>query len=181
MDGYLVNLTSILSDLGATIEVSDTFALERLEVGNEVFVACAPARFFLWLTNTGTGVASGGRAVVEVLATCSRCLCEFPLVIDGEIDGYYVEHGREEGIPEDQEYEFIDAEGVVNVLPSVMTALVLETPFAPIHDEECAGLCSTCGADLNEGPCECPGADLDENPFSALGALLTDPAEKDAT
>jgi uncharacterized protein len=172
MDSYPVNLTSILDDLGATIEVSDEFALEDLTVGTEVFIPRSPARFDLWLTNTGTSVVSGGHVVVEVSGTCSRCLCEFPFEIDGEIDGFYVEPDKTEGIPEDQDYEFIDDEGIVDVLPSVMVALVLEAPFAPVHDEECPGLCATCGADLNAGPCGCGAAAAEDNPFSALGALL---------
>ena len=173
-DQYFVRVNSILDDLGATIEVSDEFPLEKFVVGDEVFVPTSPVRFDLWLTHTGTSVVSGGRAVMDVLATCSRCLCEFPLTIEGEIDGFYVRHGWEEGIPEDQEYEYIDAEGDVDIMPSVIAALVLEAPFAPVHDEECAGLCVTCGADLNAGPCSCEEAVADDNPFSALGALLTD-------
>ncbi len=143
MDNYLVNLTSILDDLGATIEVSDEFPLESLQVGDETFVPQSPATFNIWLTHTGTSVVSGGRVVADVLATCSRCLCEFPLRIEGEVDGFYVEPGKEDGIPEDQDYEMVSAEGVVDILPSLMVALVLEAPFAPIHDEECAGLCAT--------------------------------------
>jgi uncharacterized protein len=85
-----------------------------------------------------------------------------------------VEPGKEEGIPEDQDYELVDAAGVVDVLPSLMVALVLEAPFAPVHDEECAGLCSTCGADLNAGRCGCADDTRDDNPFSVLGTLLAD-------
>jgi uncharacterized protein len=174
MDNYLVNLTSILDDLGATIEVSDEFVLDRLKVGDEVFVLTSPARFDIWLTHTGTSVVSGGRVSAEVVGICSRCLCDFPFRIEGEVDGFYVEPGKEEGIPEDQDYELVDAAGVVDVLPSLMVALVLEAPFAPVHDEECAGLCSTCGADLNAGPCGCADATGDDNPFSVLGTLLAD-------
>jgi uncharacterized protein len=174
MDSYPVNLTSILDDLGATIEVSDEFPLEKLQVGDELFVLQSPARFDIWLTHTGTSVVSGGRVVAEVVGTCSRCLCEFPFSIEGEVDGFYVEPGKEDGIPEDQDYELIGQDGIVDVLPSLMVALVLEAPFAPVHDEACAGLCVTCGADLNEGPCECSSHADDAHPFAALGALLED-------
>ena len=150
-----------------------------LRVGSEEFTFTAPPRFEMWLTNAGTSVVSGGTVTAHATATCSRCLCEFPLEIVGEIDGFYVYQGKEEGIPEDQECEFIDADGVVDVLPSIMAALVLEAPFAPVHDEECAGLCSTCGANLNEGGCGCEHGVSDDHPFAALGSLLEDetPAE----
>ena len=60
-----------------------------------------------------------------------------------------------------------------------MAALVLEAPFAPVHDDECAGLCYTCGADLNEGGCGCEHGVSDDHPFAALGSLFEDetPAE----
>ncbi|MEI7813496.1 MAG: DUF177 domain-containing protein [Coriobacteriia bacterium] len=179
MENYPVKLTSILDDLGATITVADEFDFDRLEVGSEVFVQSSPAHFDIWLTNGGTSVVSGGSVVAEVVATCSRCLREFPLIIRGAVDGFYIEPGKEDGIPDDQDYELISHEGVVDVLPSLMVALVLEAPFAPVHDEECAGLCASCGADLNEGKCGCADASPDEHPFAALGALLTDERQGD--
>jgi len=179
MESYLVRVTSILDDLGATIKVSDEFELDKLVVGSEVFVPTSPARFEISLTNTGTAVVSGGHVMADVLATCSRCLCEFPLTIEGGVDGFYIEHGKEDGIPEDQEFEFMNPAGDVDIMPSLLAALVLDAPFAPVHDEECAGLCATCGADLNAGPCGCEGAVDDDNPFAALGALLTDGVPKE--
>jgi uncharacterized protein len=49
---------------------------------------------------------------------------------------------------------------------------VLEAPFAPLHDEECAGICPECGADLNQGPCGCETAVRGPHPFAALEGLL---------
>lgn len=34
----------------------------------------------------------------------------------------------------------------------------LELPFRFLCDEDCKGLCPTCGKDLNEGPCDCKKA-----------------------
>jgi uncharacterized protein len=180
MDTYPVNLTSILDDLGATIEVSDYFELDKIVVGDETFVVQEPPEFSIWLTHTGTSVVSGGYVTAHVVGTCSRCLCDFRFRIKGEVDGFYVEPGQEDGIPEDQDYELVDSAGVVDILPSLMVALVLESPFAPIHDPECAGLCSSCGEDLNLGPCGCTETPADDHPFSALGALLSqDDAPRD--
>jgi uncharacterized protein len=40
-------------------------------------------------------------------------------------------------------------------------------------EEDCKGLCPTCGADLNEGPCACDSSDdIDpDNPFAVLRNL----------
>jgi len=55
-----------------------------------------------------------------------------------------------------------------------MAALVIEAPFAPLHDPGCAGLCATCGTDLNVETCTCGEAAAEGHPFSALKDLLGD-------
>lgn len=181
MDTYPVNVASILDVLGATLQVSDVLEIDRLEVGTETYLFTSPARFDISLTNTGTSVIGMGSVIAPITATCSRCLCEFPSQIVGEIDGFYVHPGMDEGLPDEQEIEYIDQEGIVDVLPSVMAALVLDAPFAPLHDEACAGICVTCGADLNEGECGCVDGSHDDHPFAALSELLGKSAETEGS
>lgn len=176
MDTFRVDVKSILDNLGGTIEVVDTLPLTELNVGDEHFAIREPIHFDVRLMNGGTGIVAMGTVTAEVTATCARCLIEFPLTIEGEVDGYYVEPGNIENIPEEQEVEELDTDGYIDLLPELMEALVLEAPFAPLHDEDCAGICPECGADLNTSPCDCAAAYDKDNPFADLGTLL----EKDA-
>ena len=172
MDSYRVDIGSILDVLGESIEIADDVVLEHFIVGTEVFVPRGPAHFELTVTNTGTAVIAMGAVELPVTATCARCLAEFPTEIVGEVDGFYVFPGHEEGVPEEQEVEYIDAEGYVDLYPAIIGALVLEAPFAPLHDEACAGICAQCGADLNEGPCDCADGADDDHPFASLRDLV---------
>ena len=52
--------------------------------------------------------------------------------------------------------------------------LVLGLPLAPLCRPDCAGLCQTCGADLNLGDCGCPPVDADPR-WAALDALRPEP------
>jgi len=61
----------------------------------------------------------------------------------------------------------------VDIMDAVLSVLTLELPFAPVHDEQCKGICATCGADLNEGPCGCEPV-LRDSPFAALKGLLSE-------
>jgi uncharacterized protein len=45
----------------------------------------------------------------------------------------------------------------------------LAVPLNPLCQQDCAGICSRCGTDLNEGPCDC-GEDIDPR-WSALQDL----------
>jgi uncharacterized protein len=173
-DTYRVDVAPIFEVLGESICVSSDLQLQTLQVGAEVFAPTEPAHFDVTITNTGTAIIAMGSVSLPVIATCARCLCEFPTEISGEVDGFYVRPGHDEGLPEEQEIEYIDAENHIDILPAVMAALVLEAPFAPLHDEECAGICALCGADLNDGPCACAEHRQDGGPFSALQGLLQD-------
>jgi len=52
----------------------------------------------------------------------------------------------------------------------VYEVVALALPVQPLCREECAGLCSRCGADLNGGPCGCRETRPD-SPFAVLQAL----------
>ena len=53
----------------------------------------------------------------------------------------------------------------------VREQVLLELPLRPLCKEECRGLCSRCGDDLNVGPCQCGG---DPGPGDLRFAVLAD-------
>lgn len=178
MNEYRVDVSAIVEITGESVAVNDSIELPELIVGSETFTAREPIRFDVELTNTGAGIVGRGRVVYPVTATCARCLIEFPLDISADVEGFYVEPGHEEGIPEEQEVEFISTYSTVDILPSLMEALVLEAPYVPLHDPDCAGLCLECGANLNESTCACGDEAGVEHPFAKLAGLLEDTQEK---
>ncbi len=58
----------------------------------------------------------------------------------------------------------------VDLAPLARDAVLLELPQAPLCRPDCAGLCPSCGAELNEGPCGCPTAATDSR-WAALEQL----------
>ncbi len=177
MDAYPVEIASLLDSLGTSTTVSDGFVMESLDIGDEHFVGTGPVTFDITVTNTGTAVIAYGTVRAPVMATCVRCLCEFPAVIEGAVEGFYVFPGKDTDVPEEQDVEFIDADGVIDLMPAIMSAVVLEAPFAPLHDEECAGICGGCGADLNTAECTCAEDSSEDHPFAALRSLVTEDEE----
>ena len=176
MQPFPVSVAELLGEHGASLHLEGDVELGSFSVGQEHFEGIAPAHFALDLTNTGSGIVAMGDISGEVRAECSRCLCYFPLLVTGEIEGFYVEDRYRDEIPEETDAEPIRADATVDVGPALMSAITLEVPFAPLHDPECEGLCATCGADLNEGPCGCDSASGPANPFAALKALLPEDA-----
>jgi uncharacterized protein len=59
-------------------------------------------------------------------------------------------------------------------LKAVLTEqLQLQVPFQPLCRQDCKGICSNCGADLNVGRCACAKV-AKTNPFAALKELKRD-------
>ena len=56
----------------------------------------------------------------------------------------------------------------IDLLPALREHLILATPFHPLCQENCSGLCQKCGANLNEGICGCC------SPVTASSFLVSD-------
>ncbi len=176
LESYRVDIRPIAEDFGAEVPLDAEIVLGTVVVGDETFVPLGPGLIDARLTQTGAGVVLGGTLRVTVQAVCSRCLREFPLDMSVELEGFYIEPGKEDELPEEQEYAYIE-DGSVDIAEALVTALALELPFAPLHAEDCKGICPRCGADLTQGPCSC-GPDTSASPFAALADLFPDDAEE---
>lgn len=175
MNPILVDVRPILEETGASIDVSSSFDLGVLSVGANDFILREPASFTVSVTNAGAGIVAHGHIAANVTAVCSRCLCEYPSRIEGDVVGFFLRPG--DTPPGDQaadEAYMVDANGSIDLGPSLLAALVVEAPFAPLHDDNCEGLCATCGEDLNLGPCSCPDEPAEEHPFATLKELRFD-------
>ncbi len=172
----LIDVKEILDELADSIDVDTEFPLEPLVLGTETFVPSRPAHVCVTVTYTGSGqLVAHGRVDVDVTTQCSRCLKDFTMNTGGDVEGFYVRPGHDDEIPEEQDVEYIrDRE--IDLLPAIRAALILELPFAPLHDDTCPGICPTCGADLTSGPCGCK-PDRSHSPFAALKDLVPEPGD----
>lgn len=175
MDHYMVELAPILDVIGAEMHVSDTATLDPLCIAEETFTFTKPISFEVTVTNTSAGVVASGQVHATVSTECSRCLERFEMPLDGEVEAFYVGPAHANEMPEEQQVEPI-RDARIDLAPAIMTALVVEAPFAPIHAEDCKGICPTCGANRNVEECGC-AEDDGESPFAALKDLF--PADKE--
>lgn len=173
---YPLDVRVLLETLAAQRVVSGELEIGDVELGDQAYHFAGPARFEVTLTNSGAGIVAQGTVEADVRTECVRCLCEFDLAASGSIEGFYVFPGKEEGLPEEQEFEYISDSLKIDIEPAVRQAVVVDLPFAPVHDAECRGICPTCGADLNAGECGC-AAPVAASPFAALRDLDLGPAE----
>lgn len=86
----------------------------------------------------------------DVKAECRRCLSEFGQTIQTDFSELYAFNNRsvsESGLimPED---------GNIDLEPLLRDYLLIEVPMSPLCKEDCKGLCTFCGENLNLVTCE---------------------------
>lgn len=120
----------------------------------------SPTAGSLRLMRTTAGILVTGKLSHRVETTCSRCLETFVRTQTIEIDDEFlpvidVNTGAPLPEPEDGEAFRLDAEHVLDLDEAIRQLALLEEPLNAICSEDCRGLCSECGANLNLGPCGC--------------------------
>jgi len=164
--GSMVTVTrSVLAPTGLGV------AMARVPEGS-------PIDLDLRLESVLEGVLVSGTADLEISAECSRCLDsfdwhqEFDLT---ELFRYPPTDARGAVVEEDDESDDplpVLEDDLINLEPTLRDAVVLDLPLAPLCREDCPGLCSVCGAKLEDDP---QHAHETSDPRWAALAALVDP------
>ena len=133
----------------------------------------------------------GGELRAPVKLLCSRCATPFFTTLEpqfqvlftkdavmagvssGDRDGFHRESGKARHAHDTDERN-LDISHLtvdyVDLADIVAEQLQLMVPFQPLCREDCKGICTNCGADLNKGRCACKKI-TDTKPFAALKDL----------
>ena len=124
------------------------------------------------ITNRAGALLLEGTASTELDLTCDRCCKPFTREKTVVLDSLLATQLENE----ESEDEIILLEGEAADLDEVAsTAFILAMDTIHLCSEDCKGLCSRCGSNLNNGPCGCK-PDVDPR-LAALAQLLDDKAE----
>lgn len=100
---------------------------------------------------------------------CARCLKEIERSVSLDFEKNVAVAGTiNDG--ENDDYLIIE-DSELDIAEPLREQLLLEMPYKHLCMEECKGLCSKCGADLNDGPCGCPEKEIDPR-LAVLKQLL---------
>ena len=170
-------LTPKIADIAAAgLSLSGEVTAEELGLSEADAVVRAPLAVTMDLAKadgliTVTGVVEG-----TIVRQCVRCLREYDDRLAFSVRAAYapeaktaqrhpkqvdqkkarlvsVEVGEESDKELDDQYHYQGDH--VELAPMVREHVILAAPMQPLCKQDCAGLCVSCGKDLNEGPCRC--------------------------
>lgn len=104
---------------------------------------------------------------------CSRCLEAFssPLQSDFELALHHNTHAAETKTALSDDSDEVDvvyfSEQALPLLSYIEEQFFLTLPFKPLCEENCKGLCPSCGINKNKETCQC-APNVGFNPFSKL-------------
>lgn len=109
----------------------------------------------------------------EAVGECVRCLTRVDQPVDVTFQDLYVYPERalaaEEAGDDDEDVRELDGD-LIDVEPALRDAVVTALPFQPLCRPDCLGLCSECGASLEDDPGH--HHDLLDPRWSALKSML---------
>lgn len=170
-------LTPKIADIAAAgLSLSGEVTAEELGLSEADAVVKAPLAVTMDLAKadgliTVTGVVEG-----TIVRQCVRCLREYDDPLAFSIRAAYAPDVKpvqrrpkqadmrktqlvpveaEEDSEEEPDDQYHYQGDHVELAPMVREYVILAAPMQPLCKEDCAGLCASCGKDLNEGPCFC--------------------------
>lgn len=160
-----LNLREIIDIPGGIAPFDYELDLSGLESGSVLSIS-GPARVSGRVINRAGVLTVEGVLEADVICVCARCLREFSQHQKISVNAFLAEELQDED--SDDTYlldgDNADLDEIAN------TAFVLNTEQRLLCRDDCRGLCSKCGKDLNDGPCECRE---DQDPrLAVLGQLL---------
>jgi len=117
----------------------------------------SPIRLDLRLEAVVEGILVTGVAEVQLAGECARCLKSLGSVESVDVQELFLFPDKD---TDDDEASRVEGD-FVNLEPVLRDAVVLDLPFIPLCDRDCAGLCPRCGADLNADPQHDHGGEID--------------------
>jgi len=172
MTGLKLHIPDELFAEAESSSFNGLYELETLKVGSDTYTFDKPLPYDLFISNTGNALLISGTVQGVGECQCARCLEPASVSVRGEVEEYILlSDSREAADDPDEEYEVLPEDHIIDLAPILSAALILDLPLIPLCKEDCEGLCSTCGANLNEGPCGCqaqPDDDFETNPFAVL-------------
>jgi uncharacterized protein len=167
---------SVGTSLGYDIQEEDIQLDEDLKV-------IGPIDGHVRIRRTNQGLLVDGWVDLTLELTCTRCLNIFEQSMHVTfMEQFHPTVDIVTGLtlpPIEEEEAFpIDDHHLIDLTEAIRQQVLLALPIATLCREDCAGLCSQCGHDLNLGPCDCK-PEVDTR-FSVLEKLLQNGSDSES-
>ena len=163
MNPLLINAAELLRRPGSERRFNLEPTIADLGIVDPRFDPDATVEVSLRLEALTDGLVVDGQVSAPWADSCRRCLAPAAGVVLGEIRELY-----QVVLTDPDAFEIVADQ--IDLAAMVREIILLDAPLAPLCRLDCAGLCPTCGIDLNTASCDCVTAVVDPR-WEALSQL----------
>jgi uncharacterized protein len=170
----LATLSEGIHEFNFTVPAANIFSKEKIfstHFSDEIRFEY-PIHIAVVLDKSSRQIRVRAAIATEHLTLCDRCAIEFLLPVHGNYEIIYV--FNEQHIPaenEESEYVYLSEDKLqIDIAEDVRQTLLLSLPMKHLCKEECLGVCTQCGKNLNHSSCSCNKEIIDER-WSKLQSL----------
>lgn len=145
-----MNLHELLLNPGSRLPFRWELSTDRLDFPAVLSYTAAPVGEGFIVNNAGA-LTLRGTLSAAMRCVCDRCAAEFDREVSYPLDIPLASELQDE---ENPDYFLLEGDELdLEELLETVFILNMDTRF--LCREDCKGLCSRCGKNLNEGPCDC--------------------------
>ena len=136
---------------------------EELHIEDPDLRFAGPIRTRMSIHKLGDSLSASGDTDFRLRLDCARCLEPFDLRLTSQFR-FIFQKGRPTSMEGDEDETLIwldDEKGEIDLGEEVKDYILLEIPINPFCKESCAGLCHSCGENLNIKQCACKTETID--------------------
>ena len=149
---YRSQLDQLISNQLFEISIED-LDLDSFQVVNDQIFSTVTVEF------ASSGYRIYGDIKCKTLEACDRCLNSYEhkkkIILD------IILSNKNELINNTDIILFKDSEDFIDLSPVIHDLILLDDPLKRLCRNDCKGLCSNCGADLNKSVCKCTKSNND--------------------
>jgi len=160
-----IDITPLFDQPERPLSETRTLSPEQVTLDSETFFIEDPLQVDVTLSNEdGTITATGSyRGTLELV--CGRCLTRYAEPLSGDFEALFLptdeERRRAKEEADEPIYFGVIEDNAIDVGSIVRQDILVQCPMRPLCDEDCEGLCSECGANLNEKDCGHDSGNID--------------------
>lgn len=152
----LIDISDLISKKTNKKEVSVSFEGKNITFEGEDIQFVDSIKVEGTITTIGDIINFDGTIQTTLNLACSRCLENFNYPLEIEI------HEKFSKVLHDEDNDLIIINSdKIDFFSIIETNIILSLPMKKLCSEECKGLCSVCGTNLNHSTCNCEKNDID--------------------
>lgn len=117
------------------------------------------------IANIGGKFKFTGKIHAILTLICDLCLTPFEFELETDIEEIFSK------VADDENDYWLFSDKAIDLEPAVLSNIMLSMPMKSVCSDECKGLCSKCGHNLNDGECGCDRTYINPK-FEKLKALF---------